>query len=236
MNATHLKSHHKHVLEDIFRHPTAHNLDWNDVAGFLNHIGSVTERHNGTVSVSVGERQTTIARPHGKDLGSAEIRHLREFLLNAGFEPAGVTRSDSPGAETAPPGLQLIVVIDHHAARLFRMSKGTAEGANPVVLAPHDPHGFHRHLAHRKEANYEGERVPEDPEFYEKISAALSPAREILIIGHATGKSNAGDHLLEHLQKRHPETAQHVVGPITADLSHITDGEIMALSRSHLAI
>jgi hypothetical protein len=134
-----------------------------------------------------------------------------------------------------PVSLQIIVVIDHHSARLFRASSNVAESSCPLKLMPLDPHGFHRHLVHKKEANYEGERVPEDPEFYEHIAAALTPAHEILIIGHGTGKSDAGAHLLEHLKKRHVSVAGRVVDVISADLSHITDGQILALARSHLA-
>ncbi len=129
----------------------------------------------------------------------------------------------------------MIVVIDHQSARLFHASPNVAESSQPLAFKPHDPHGFHRHLTHKKEANYQGERVPEDPAFYEHIAAALVPAHQILIIGHGTGKSNAGTHLADHLKKKHVAVADRVIEVISADLSHITDGQLLALARTHFA-
>ena len=128
----------------------------------------------------------------------------------------------------------MIVAIDHQSARLFHASQSLAGSTQPLALTPHDPHGFHRHLTHKKEANYEGERVPEDPQFYEHIAAALTGAHRILIIGHGTGKSDAGIHLMDELKKRHVAVADKVLDVIAADLSHMTDGQILALARSHL--
>jgi hypothetical protein len=33
------------------------------------------------------------------------------------------------------------------------------------TVHPYDPLGFHHHLIHRKEAHYQGERVPEEKSF-----------------------------------------------------------------------
>jgi hypothetical protein len=126
---------------------------------------------------------------------------------------------------------RMLVVIDHHAAHIF--SWGVKGVANEETLEPHDPHHFHHHLVHRKEAHFQGDRVPEDSSFYEEVSTRLAPAREITLIGHGTGTSNAADVLLAHLKKHHPELARRVVANETADLSALTVPEVEALARRH---
>lgn len=229
-----LKTHDQHTLESIFKHPPAHNLGWDSIIGLLNHIGSVGEQHNGAFVVSIGTKRLTLLHPHGKDIGTPDIARLREFLSSVGITPTGASEPEGEEIEVHSSGSRLVVVIDHHSARLFRLGAAGSDRANPLVLSPHDPHGFLRHLVHKKEANYEGERVPEDVDFYERIAAALTSAQTILLIGHATGKSSAVAHLLDHLRKRHSDIARRVLDSISADLSHMTDGEILALARSRL--
>ena len=52
-------------------------------------------------------------------------------------------------------------------------------------------------------------------------------------MGHGTGHSNAGHHLAEHLRTRHTETAQRMQ-ELTADLSAVTDKQLLALARDKL--
>lgn len=68
----------------------------------------------------------------------------------------------------------------------------------PLLLAPNDPHGFLRHLEHRKEAHYQGDRVPEDHDYYARISDALKVAEQVVILSHGKGKSNTGEHFVEY--------------------------------------
>jgi hypothetical protein len=58
----------------------------------------------------------------------------------------------------------MIVVIDHNAAHIF----GELGGSRPqdsAAISAYDSHHFHHHLMHRKEAHYEGQRVPEETSF-----------------------------------------------------------------------
>jgi hypothetical protein len=126
-----------------------------------------------------------------------------------------------------------VLLIDHQRGRFFE-DAGTAgrleEGAH---LEPKDPHGFRRHLEHRKEAHYRGERVPEADEFYERVAQRLKGSQSILLVGDATGKSSAVQYLLSYLKEKHKEIADRIVGTDDADLSSITLGEIEEIARRH---
>lgn len=102
----------------------------------------------------------------------------------------------------------MIVVIDYHAAHVYQ-DFGGSRPADEHKVQPYDPYNFHHHLIHRKEAHYRGERVPEEDSFYEEIAKDITPANEIVLIGHATGKSNAAgllERILEDPSSRHFST------------------------------
>ncbi|HEY2476753.1 MAG TPA: hypothetical protein VGI19_18375 [Candidatus Cybelea sp.] len=125
-----------------------------------------------------------------------------------------------------------VVLIDHHGARFF---EATDPGrlAEREHLKPDDPHGFLRHLEHRKEADYKGERVPESDEFYDRVAQRLASASSILLIGDATGKSSALQYLLHYLKTKHKGIAERIVGAEDANLSGITLGQIEEIARHH---
>jgi hypothetical protein len=130
------------------------------------------------------------------------------------------------------PG-RIVVVIDHHAARLFQYL-GAGAAIHESAVKPADPYGFHRHLIHRKEAHYLGERVPEEASFYEEIAKDLVPATEIILVGHGTGKSSAVEVLAEYLKKHHPTISQRVIATEMVDLSALTEPEMEAIARQHI--
>ena len=89
-------------------------------------------------------------------------------------------------------------------------------------------------LIHRKESHYRGERIPEEDSFYEQIAKDITRANEIVLIGHATGKSNAADILKEYLKTHHPDISRRVIATESADLSAVTEPEIEALAKRHM--
>jgi hypothetical protein len=126
-----------------------------------------------------------------------------------------------------------VLLIDHQRARFFDSAStpgGLEEGAH---LEPKDPHGFLRHLEHRKEADYHGQRVPEADEFYDRIAGRLKGSSSIVLVGDATGKSSAMQYFLAYLKQKHKEIADRIVGTEDADLSSITLGEIEEIARRH---
>ena len=66
-----------------------------------------------------------------------------------------------------------VLLIDHQRARFFDSVDTPGGLEERGHLAPEDPHGFLRHLEHRKEADYHGQRVPEQ---YIHRQSDLDPA------------------------------------------------------------
>jgi stalled ribosome rescue protein Dom34 len=126
-----------------------------------------------------------------------------------------------------------IVLIDHHGARFFETEGIGTALQERETLKPHDPHGFERHLEHRKEANYQGQRVPEADEFYERAAQRLTNTSSILLIGDGTGKSSAMQYFLEYLKHKHKAIADHIIGTEDASLSGITLGQIEEIAKRH---
>jgi hypothetical protein len=199
-------------------------VHWNDALELIGHLGSVEPRGHDEFTFVIGTQREYFKRPRTPEFGTEEVSRLRKFLKDAGAEPA-------PPALTQP--CRMVVVIDHHAARVFH-DVGGPEVQDEASIKPYDPHHFHRHLVHRKEAHYRGDRVPEDPSFYEEVATALAPANEIVLIGHGTGKSNAAKVLAEYLEKHHPELSRRVKANETADLSALTDAEAEAIAKRHM--
>jgi stalled ribosome rescue protein Dom34 len=126
-----------------------------------------------------------------------------------------------------------VLLIDHHGARLFESAGSGTALEEREHLKPKDPHGFERHLEHRKEADYRGQRVPEADEFYERVAQRLRSASPIVLIGDGTGKSSAMEYLLEYLKEKHKEIADRVVAAERANLSGITLGQIEEIAARH---
>ncbi len=172
----------------------------------------------------VGAHREIFNAPHTPELGIEQVSRLRRFLKAAAVEPTA--------GEIVDRG-RMAVVIDHRAAHIFS-DLGGGRPLDAVTIEPYDPHHFHHHLIHRKEAHFQGDRVPETAAFYEEVSKALVPAKEIVLIGHGTGKSSAVDFLVDYLKKHRPDVSARVVATETADLSALTDPEVEAIAKRHL--
>lgn len=215
----HLNGRHQHTYEAIFRHPAAHNLEWHDVRSLLAALGEVVEGSNGALQVKRNGQMITLHAPKHKDVASVDdLMAIRHFL-----EKSGET-------ETAPavaPGTHLLVVIDHHEAKVYRAEM---HGAVPQQLVPYDPHGFRQHL-HSDNEMTDGKRAPERKSFYEAIATTLRGADQILIFGSGTGESSAMELLVADLKKNHSDVAKHIVGTIKVDGHHQTEGQLLAQAR-----
>jgi hypothetical protein len=199
-------------------------LHWGDAVELIGHLGHVESRGEDEFAFVIGTQREYFKRPRTPEFGTEEVSRLRRFLKSAD--------SESPAGKTAQPS-RMVVIIDHHSAHVFHDVGGTRL-QDPVTIKPYDPHNFHRHLIHRKEAHYRGERVPEDLSFYEEVAGALAPANEIVLIGHGTGKSNAAEVLTDYLKKHHPEVSQLVKATETADLSSLTEAGAEAIAKRHM--
>lgn len=187
--ATHLDRRNELLLASLLGGSMPRNLRWGDVVELVGRLGTVEPHGGNEFAFVVGSQRAFFKHAGEHTIEVSEISRLRKFLREAGL---GVI------ADKAAERIRMVVVIDHHIARIF---KGLDGGGHPSVDAvrPYDPNGFHRHLIHRKEAHYKGEHVPEELSFYEEVAHALEPAQEIVMIGHGTGKSSSVDILAAYL-------------------------------------
>ena len=94
---SHLSNHERNTLRQIFQHPVSHNIEWREVVSLLETVGTVSERHDGKLSVTLGSQTEFIVPPTGKDLDTQLVVDLRRMLGQAGYGAAGLV---GEGAES----------------------------------------------------------------------------------------------------------------------------------------
>jgi hypothetical protein len=133
-----------------------------------------------------------------------------------------MARTDDP--KTAA---HLLVVLDHHEARVYRTE---VHGSVPMNIVPYDPHGFGKHL-HSAHEWTDGKRPPERKSFYEAIAKTLRGAEQVLLFGSGTGRSSAMEQLVADLKDHHPDVAEKIIGSVVVDAHHTTEGQLLAKAR-----
>ena len=220
----HLDHKHELLLGSLLTGSLPRSLRWNDAVELIGKLGNIEPHGGAEFAFVVGSQRAFFKRPSTHIFEVSEVSRLRTLLREAGL-------SATPTKPVQP--VRVVVVIDHHLARVY----GDLDGSGPQrqdAVRPYDPHGFHRHLIHRKEAHYQGERVPEERSFYEEVAKDLALAHEIVLVGHGTGKSSAVEVLVEYLKKHHATIYQRVIGTEITDLSALTEPQIEAIAREHL--
>lgn len=156
------------LFQSLMKGQLPHNALSRDVLVLMEQLGSVEEHGHGKLLVKIGSGRQIFPRPRGKHMTDEELSELRHFLLASKPQEAVEDEAGNVGSEGTS-----VVVIGHHKARFYRTTNGSRPEHTGSAV-PYDPHGFHRHLIHRKEANYIGDRVPEDPIFYKEICAGIA--------------------------------------------------------------
>ena len=214
------------TLEAIFRHPSSHNLEWNDVVALIDKIGDVDRKANNEFEFRLSEAVHFARKPHTKDIPEPDVIKLRKFLTDAGWSAAEHCLPVAPIELSAP---NLMVVIDHHDAKIYDIASDSANVLEKSIK-PYDPHHFLHHLTHKDQSVARGQRAPEDITFYQAIAGALIGAGSIILVGHGKGKSNAANHLSDYLRTHHPAIAQRIARECVADLSSITEPQLLKLA------
>jgi hypothetical protein len=229
-NLDSLTGSHRRTLDAIFHHPTPHNLEWSDVVALIGKIGDVQEESDNRFVLTVAGKTHHVRKPHTKDLPSNAVLDLRHFLMEAEYSPTSA--ENVPHSEPASP--DLVIVVDHHGTKIFKVDAATADAAEPAIT-PYDPHHFLHHLTHKDQDRERGQRAPEEPAYYEKVAAAVVGSGRLVIVGHGSGKSNAAHHLAEYLKSHHHEIYQRVVRELQADLSAVTEPQLLKLAKEALS-
>lgn len=210
----------RRTYDAIFRHPVAHNLHWRDVWSMLRAFADSADQDNGHLKITRNGHTLVLRPSREKDLAEiSEVMQIRRFIARS--NPAATALSDS--------GPNVLVVLDHRQARIY---KAEGHGAVPERLTPYDPLGEGRHL-HYVENDSNGQRRPEDSGFYQAIATRLRGAEKILMFGSGTGASSAMNRLLDELEQHHAGLADRVVGTIVVDQQHMTDDQLLARAREY---
>jgi hypothetical protein len=187
----------------------------------LGALAEVVEESNGNLKIT-RNAQTLVLHPSlDKNVEIEELTEIRHFL----------ERSDAASPEAVAEGMHLLVVIDHHQARVYTTE---VHGSVPQQITPYDPGGFGRHL-HYVQDDSSGQRKPERRSFYEAIAKTLQGAEQILVFGSGTGTSSAMEELLAELKHHHGDEAKRIVGSIVLDETHLTEDQLLAKARDFYA-
>ena len=216
-----LSANQRRTYDSIFSHPMAHNVEWRDISSMLQALGEMEEAHNGNTKFT-RNGQTLVLRPGGSGDGAdpSSMMKIRHFL-----------RASDKKIESASPGEQFLVVIDHREARIFKSERS---GTAPEKIVPHDPHGFGQHV-HNVHDPAEGQHHPVPKSYYEAVAKSLEGATEILLFGTGTGGGSAMNVLLDELHKNHRDLFDLVIGSQVVDETHLTEGQLLALAREFCA-
>jgi len=88
MPPQHLNNRHRDTLQKIFAHPVSHNVEWQDVLGLLEAVGTIDARKGDKISVTLGSETEVLHRPgSAKDLNEDQVVSLRRLLASHGIEP-----------------------------------------------------------------------------------------------------------------------------------------------------
>src|ERR1700722_9421750 len=117
---------HLRTLEALFRDPTAHNLEWMDVIALFDKIGTVHRKANDRFALDLAGEHYLLHKVHTKDLSSSEVIDLRHFLQRAGWSPEAPSEA-AAGRDLEPA--TLMVVVDHHGAKIYRIEPGSGEAS-----------------------------------------------------------------------------------------------------------
>ena len=122
----------------------------------------------------------------------------------------------------------VLVAITQREARVWNM--GIDPGSTPIVVIPPDPDRPHRH--NRQGQHHHGHSRDGNSEVYfGEVATTLKGAAEILILGNATGTSNAMANFVSFLDRGESELAHKVVAALEVNLPAMTEGEILAYGR-----
>ena len=220
------------TLDAMFTHPLPY-IGWNRAVALFGTLGAVEPRADGRFAFRIGAEHHLVHKPHDEDLPASEVVDLRHLIERAGLTPTLPASHADPAPRTVPPVPGLLVAMDHHGARVFEIDVASADPAGHTIT-PYDPHGYLHHLTHKDESRERGQRAAEDPAYYEQIAHTVMSGAHIVVAGHGHGHSDAARHLIEYLQAHHPDIYGRTVTEAVADLSGMTQPQLLDLGRRAL--
>jgi len=228
------------TLDALFSHPLPY-LGWNRTLALFKVLGTVEPRTDGWFEFRLGAEHHRLCKRADEDLSAEEAVNLRHLVERAGMTPdrALPASHSSPAPRHLPAVPGLLVAMDHHGAKVFQIDAGDADPALHTIK-PYDPHGYLHHLTHKDESRERGQRAAEASSYYEHIAqTVLTGTAEgdahVVVVGEGHGHSSAAHHFVEYLRSHHHETYGRTVTEVVADLSSLTDPQLLDLGRRALS-
>ena len=120
------------------------------------------------------------------------------------------------------------VAVTRDEARIWL--SGVESGTRPETLRAPDEKERHHHI--REAQHHRGHDTDHaDVAFFEGLTDAVRGAKEIILVGHGTGKANTMLRLVQYWERKHPDVAHTVIGAIDSNLDAMTDAEIAKAVR-----
>lgn len=228
-----MSRHHQRTLEALFAHPLQHDLRTSKVEALLRSLGaSVAPLDGRRLRIQMPNGEETwirascgVGRPY---LDAEALMRVRHLLQAAGVSP------DQPLAEARSPrgdqARRLVLHLSHAHTDAFLLEGHSVEHA---TLRPHGLWGSGENLSHRHDRDIAGQRAPLDHAYLSRIAEAIEQADAVLLLGHGTGESDMRQLLLQHLHSHHRPLLERIVGVVTLDQAHPSEGQLLALAREH---
>ena len=213
---------HMHVLSELYAHPIAHNIDWQDLIPALASIGLTHADKNGGHHFTRNGHTVELGHANHKDLDPEEVLKLRHFIY------------DSAASKDMTPDLanDIIVAIDHHRAIVFH-DPGTAFESR---TQEHASQAKFRILHQRPTSPPFSNVGPGiDNDYYDSVIKEMSQAKRIVILSHGTSSSNAASQLMTKISERNPEVAHRIAAIQRCDLEAMTEPQMVSLGKQLLS-
>lgn len=213
---------HIHMLSELYAHPIAHNIKWQELIPGLVSIGIAYNEKNGRQHFTRNGHTVALGGAEHDTLDADEILKLRHFI------------STSAASQNETPNLaqDIIIAIDHHQALVFR-SPGTAFETRKK---DHADETRSRELHKHPTSPPFSDNSPEiDNNYYNEMIDEMSKARRVVILGHGTGTSNAASQLIAKIFNKNPEIAHKIAAIQRCDLEAMSEPQIVSLGERLLS-
>jgi len=121
-----------------------------------------------------------------------------------------------------------VAAVTRGVAKVWAVRDDAKAHPEFVLKAPDDQR--HNHFREVQRNDNKGvEKV--DRVYFEEIAALLAPAKEILLVGHGTGKANEMHQFRQFLDDHFPAIAAKVVAEEVTHLESMSDPEIVVFAQ-----
>jgi hypothetical protein len=151
----------------------------------------------------------------------------------AGWSPWAPSQAATLGA---PPFSSLIVVLDHHQARIYYVD---IDGDDPGghLVTPYDPQHLHHNVSRKYGAPEHPDAAMGDHAYYDLIARASAAGGRIVVVGRDLGETSAAHQLALVLRRHSPGAYERIIREASvADIGALTRPDLLRIAREALKV